>query len=73
MIALIFPAVTGILAWWFLHRVSSTYAILTIIWCIVFPEYWRLEEISLSLRWNVRGIGSLKVTASLVGTVQNMI
>ena len=61
MIALIFPAVTGVLAWWFLHRVSSTYAILTTIWCIVFLEYWRLEEISLSHRWDVRGVGSLKV------------
>lgn len=61
IIALIFPSVTGLLAYFFLHRVSLSYAIVTVIWCVVFLEYWRLEEISLSLRWRVRGIGSLKV------------
>lgn len=61
MIALIFPSVTGILAWLFLHKVSSLYAVSTTVWCIIFLEYWRMEEISLSLRWKVRGVGSLKV------------
>lgn len=61
MIALLFPAITGVLAWWFLHRISMTYAITTTVWCIIFLEYWRLEEISLSHRWNVSGVGSLKV------------
>jgi anoctamin-10 len=61
IIALMFPAVTGVFAWLFLHRLSMTYAITSTIWCIVFLEYWRLEEISLSLRWKTRGVGSLKV------------
>ncbi|ETN40720.1 uncharacterized protein HMPREF1541_05000 [Cyphellophora europaea CBS 101466] len=61
IIALVFPSISGILAYFFLHRVSLLYAISTVIWCVVFLEYWRMEEISLSLRWNVQGVGSLKV------------
>jgi anoctamin-10 len=64
IVALIFPALTGLFAYFFLHRVSLLYAIITVIWCVVFLEYWRLEEKSLSLRWNVDGIGSLKVSLS---------
>ncbi|THC96081.1 hypothetical protein EYZ11_004454 [Aspergillus tanneri] len=31
-------------------------------WCIVFVEYWKIRETELSLRWNVKGVGALKVT-----------
>jgi anoctamin-10 len=61
IIALIFPSLMGVFAWAFLHRVSSLYAVLTTTWCIVFLEYWRMQEISLSIRWDVQGVGSLKV------------
>lgn len=61
ILALLFPAVTGVLAWLFLERLSMAYAVSSTVWCIVFLEYWRLEEISLSLRWKTRGVGSLKV------------
>lgn len=34
---------------------------MTSLWCIVFLEYWKLKEVDLSLRWSVKGVGSLKV------------
>ena len=31
-------------------------------WCTVFLEYWKIQQVDLSIRWNVRGIGVVKVT-----------
>ncbi|KAL0574341.1 hypothetical protein V5O48_007623 [Marasmius crinis-equi] len=61
LVALIFPSVTGILAWYFLPTYSIVYAIITSLWCIVFLEYWKLQELDLSVRWHVNGVGSLKI------------
>lgn len=61
LIALAFPSVTGIVAWLYLPEYSLLYAIVTSLWCIVFLEHWKLKEIDLSLRWSVKGVGSLKV------------
>ncbi|GME23094.1 Transmembrane protein 16k [Neofusicoccum parvum] len=58
---LFFPAITGFLAWMFMPQYSLFYALTTSLWCTVFLEYWKLQEIDLSLRWNVRGVGTLKV------------
>jgi anoctamin-10 len=57
---LFFPAITGLLAWAFQPQYSLLYTILTGLWCTVFVEYWKLKEIDLSIRWAVKGIGSLK-------------
>lgn len=61
LIALLFPSAAGIVAWMYLPGYSLLYAIITSLWCIVFLEYWKLREIDLSLRWSVKGVGSLKV------------
>lgn len=58
---LFFPAVTGVLAWLFLPKYSLAYAILTLLGCTVFLEYWKIQQADLSMRWNVKGVGSLKV------------
>ncbi|KAF5019503.1 hypothetical protein F66182_8510 [Fusarium sp. NRRL 66182] len=58
---LTFPAITGVIAWLWLPRYSLAYGILTSVWCTVFLEYWKVQEIDLSLRWNVKGIGNVKV------------
>lgn len=58
---LFFPAVTGVLAWMFLPKYSLVYAILTLFGCTVFLEYWKIQQADLSMRWNVKGVGSLKV------------
>ncbi|KAF5675794.1 IST2-like protein [Fusarium heterosporum] len=61
IIFLAFPAITGVIAWLWLPRYSFAYGILTSVWCTVFLEYWKIQEIDLSLRWSVRGIHHVKV------------
>lgn len=58
---LFFPAITGVLAWFFLPKYSLAYAILTLLGCTVFLEYWKIQQADLSMRWHVKGVGSLKV------------
>ncbi|KAK8126361.1 calcium-activated chloride channel-domain-containing protein [Apiospora kogelbergensis] len=60
LLFLTFPAVTGILAWAFLPKYSLVYAIVTLLGCTIFLEYWKIQQDDLSIRWNVRGVGSLK-------------
>ena len=62
VVFLMFPAITGLIAWQFLPKYSLTYAILTTVWCTVFLEYWKIREIDLSIRWDVKGIGVVKVS-----------
>jgi anoctamin-10 len=57
---LLFPAVTGLIAWLWLPNYSLVYAILTVIWCTVFLEYWKVREVDLSIRWQVRGVNKTK-------------
>ncbi|KAB8209321.1 calcium-activated chloride channel-domain-containing protein [Aspergillus parasiticus] len=58
---LVFPAAWGIFTWLYLGPYSITSALVNCLWCIVFVEYWKIRETDLSLRWNVRGVGALKV------------
>lgn len=62
VVFLTFPAATGLVAWLFFSKYSLTYAILTSVWCTVFLEYWKVQQVDLSIRWDVRGIGVVKVT-----------
>ncbi|RBR19015.1 hypothetical protein FVER53590_10114 [Fusarium verticillioides] len=61
LLFLTFPAITGVIAWLWLPRYSLAYGILTSVWCTVFLEYWKIQELDLSLRWNVKGIHHVKV------------
>lgn len=58
---LAFPALTGVCAWLWLPKYSLAYAILTSIWCTVFLEYWKVRQVDLSIRWNVKGVHRSKV------------
>jgi hypothetical protein len=58
---LTFPAMTGLLTWQFLPKYSLAFAILTSVWCTVFLEYWKMQEIDLSIRWMVRGVNKVKI------------
>ncbi|RAH69068.1 anoctamin family protein [Aspergillus aculeatinus CBS 121060] len=58
---LVFPAVWGVFCWFYLGPYSITCALVNCLWCIIFVEYWKTREIDLSLRWNVRDVGILKV------------
>ncbi|KAL6856371.1 calcium-activated chloride channel domain-containing protein [Trichoderma novae-zelandiae] len=57
---LLFPAVTGLISWLWLPKYSIVYTILTVIWCTVFLEYWKVREVDLSVRWRVRGVNKTK-------------
>lgn len=60
LIFLFFPAITGLVARFFLSIYSRPYSILIGLWCIVFVEYWKLKQTDLSIRWNVKGVRSLR-------------
>ncbi|KAK9242051.1 calcium-activated chloride channel-domain-containing protein [Lipomyces tetrasporus] len=61
---LVVPAAMGIVGWWFLGPYSIIYGSALVIWCIVFVEFWKIRESDLSVRWNVKGVGQLKVNRS---------
>ncbi|RMZ13034.1 hypothetical protein D0862_02468 [Hortaea werneckii] len=58
---LIVPAAAGILCWIFGEPYSFSFAVFLLAWGIFFTEYWKRQEIDLSVRWNVRGVAALKV------------
>lgn len=58
---LIFPCVAGVFARLVLPQYSLLFALIIGVWCTVFLEYWKIQETDLSIRWNVRGVGNLKV------------
>ncbi|KEQ78134.1 hypothetical protein M436DRAFT_60067 [Aureobasidium namibiae CBS 147.97] len=58
---LIVPATSGTLFWLFSRPYSITFGIVTCVWSIVFVEWWKRQEIDLSIRWDVKGVGALKV------------
>jgi hypothetical protein len=53
--ALVFPAVLGVLFFFFGTPYSPIYSILIVLWSIVFVEWWRIRERILSLRFGTRG------------------
>ncbi|KAL2866952.1 anoctamin family protein [Aspergillus lucknowensis] len=59
---LAFPAAWGVVCWWHWGSYSIPFAIGDCLWAIVFVEYWKIRETDLSLRWQVNGVGALKVT-----------
>ncbi|KAJ5513854.1 hypothetical protein N7463_003406 [Penicillium fimorum] len=58
---LVVPAGLGILGWLYLGPYSIVYGTALCAWCIVFVEYWKVREADLSQRWDVKGVGRLKV------------
>ncbi|KAL2162504.1 hypothetical protein VTH06DRAFT_7418 [Thermothelomyces fergusii] len=62
VVFLTFPAISGLVAWKFLPAYSLTFAILSTVWCTVFLEYWKVRQVDLSIRWDVNGVGAVKVS-----------
>lgn len=58
---LIAPSICGVLYWLFWRPYSNSFAILICLWGIIFVEYWKRQETDLAIRWNVKGVGLLKV------------
>jgi anoctamin-10 len=59
--SLFFPCAAGVFAWAFLPKYSLFFALVIGVWCTVFLEYWKIKQMDLALRWNVRGVGDLKL------------
>ncbi|GAB7351378.1 hypothetical protein MBLNU459_g2059t1 [Dothideomycetes sp. NU459] len=57
---LVFPAALGAAAWLMLGPFSPFYAIVSTLWCIVFTEYWKHQEIDLAVRWGVHGVSKIQ-------------
>ncbi|KAI9861975.1 MAG: hypothetical protein M1813_005046 [Trichoglossum hirsutum] len=57
---LIFPAITGAIARYWLPQFSSIYAVAIGLWSVVFIEYWKRQEVDLAVRWGVRGASSIQ-------------
>lgn len=57
---LLFPAAFGAAAWLVLGYFSPVYAVVNGLWCVVFTEYWRHQEVDLGVRWGVRGVSSIE-------------
>ncbi|OCL05784.1 DUF590-domain-containing protein [Glonium stellatum] len=56
---LIFPAVFGFSCWLLLGYFSPVYAVINALWCTVFTEYWKHQEVDLGVRWGVRGVSRI--------------
>lgn len=57
---LAFPAAAGLGAWALLGHFSPVYAVISALWCIVFTEYWKHQEVDLAVRWGVRGVSKIE-------------
>ncbi|GLB43323.1 putative calcium-activated chloride channel [Lyophyllum shimeji] len=53
--ALVFPAVLGAMSYFFGTPYSPTYSTLVLIWSVVFVEWWRVRERTLSQRFGTHG------------------
>ena len=60
-IFLLVPSAAGVLSYLGLRSYSPLFSAVISLWSIVFVEYWRRQEIDLSLRWDVKGANTLKV------------
>jgi anoctamin-10 len=57
---LLFPAAFGASAWLLLGNFSPIYAIVCSLWCIIFVEYWKHQEVDLAVRWGVRNVSHIE-------------
>ena len=57
---MIFPAAFGFSCWVLLGTFSPIYAVVNAVWCVVFVEYWKRQELELSIRWGVKNVSSIE-------------
>lgn len=57
---LLAPAVFGFSCYVLLPHFSPIYAIFNGLWCVTFIEYWKKQEVDLSLRWGVNGVSVIQ-------------
>ena len=59
-VQLFVPAFFGIGAYAVLGYYSPIFAIVNVLWCIIFVEYWKQQEVDLSLRWGVKNVSTIQ-------------
>ena len=57
---LIFPAAFGFASWVLLGHFSPIYAVVNSLWCVIFVEYWKHQEVDLAVRWGVNGVSAIQ-------------
>jgi len=57
---LLFPAAFGFSSWVLLGHFSSVYGIVNSLWCVIFIEYWKRQEVDLGVRWGVKGVSAIQ-------------
>ena len=57
---LLFPSAFGFSCWVLLGHFSPIYAIVNGLWCVVFIEYWKRQEVDLGIRWGVKGVSAIQ-------------
>lgn len=57
---LIFPATFGVSCWLLFAPFSPIYAIVNCLWCVVFVEWWKKQEVDLAIQWGVRGVSKIQ-------------
>ncbi|KAJ5117021.1 hypothetical protein N7456_001369 [Penicillium angulare] len=57
---LIFPAAFGFGCWFLLGGFSIVYTVVNSLWCIIFVEYWKRQEVDLSCRWQTKGVSAVQ-------------
>ncbi|CAG8163415.1 unnamed protein product [Penicillium salamii] len=59
---LIFPAVFGFSCWFLLGGFSLIYTAINCLWCIIFVEYWKRQEVDLSCRWETKNVSVVRTS-----------
>lgn len=58
--SLMFLAAFGFSSWVLLGYFSPVYAVVNALWSVVFVEYWKRQELDLSIRWGVKGVSAIQ-------------
>lgn len=57
---LVFPAIFGFSCWLLLGSFSIIYTVVNSLWCIIFVEYWKRQEVDLGCRWQTKGVSVVR-------------
>ena len=57
---LIYLAIFGFSCWVLLGYFSPVYAVVNGLWCALFVEWWKRQEVELAIRWGVRNVDSIQ-------------
>ena len=50
----------GFACWLVLGSFSIVYSVVNCLWCIIFIEYWKRQELDLSCRWQTKGVSVVR-------------